>query len=145
MAYVIRFCDYIRSSRSQLTKGLPTVSEMQRASTLITRLVQAEVFHKEIQAMKDGKQIKLPFQNMNPFIDADDGVLRVGGRLRNADIPYQHRHQAFLPEKHPLTINLIRYLHHTNLHLGQRSLLGVVRQQGTSLERYCTTAFRVFA
>lgn len=47
MAYVIRFCDYIKGGRKQLTTGLPTVSEMHRASILITRMVQNETFHKE--------------------------------------------------------------------------------------------------
>ncbi|XP_062538586.1 uncharacterized protein LOC134206864 [Armigeres subalbatus] len=129
MAYVIRFCDHVKSGRKHLTKGLPTASEMQRASTLITRLVQFEVFHKEIQILKGMKEHRLEFQNLNPFIDAKDGVLRVGGRLRHATIPYEHRHQALLPEKHPITAALIRYFHRTNMHLGQRSLLGVVRQQ----------------
>lgn len=152
MAYVIRFCDYIRSGRQQLTKGLPTASEIKRASTLITRLVQAEVFFQELHAIRSGNDFKLPFQNMNPFIDPSDGVLRVGGRLRNAAIPYEHRHQAVLPDKHPLTINLIRHLHRTNFHLGQRSLLGVVRQQYwplkakniiRSIVHHCIPCFRM--
>ncbi|XP_058445830.1 uncharacterized protein LOC131426993 [Malaya genurostris] len=129
MAYVIRFCDYIKSGRRHIAKGLPTSTEMQRASILITRMVQGEMFHKELQMLRSDKECKLPFQNLSPFIDANDEVLRVGGRLRNAAIPYEHRHQAILPETHPLTTTLIRHLHRVNMHLGQRGLLGVVRQQ----------------
>ncbi|XP_062550918.1 uncharacterized protein LOC134215823 [Armigeres subalbatus] len=34
-----------------------------------------------------------------------------------------------LPERHPLTVTLIRHLHKRNHHLGQRGLLAVVRQR----------------
>ncbi|XP_058444882.1 uncharacterized protein LOC131426284 [Malaya genurostris] len=129
MAYVIRFCDYIRSYRTTLTKGLPTVSEIRRASTLIVRMVQNDDFHRELQMLKDDKEGKVSFQNLNPFIDPNDVILRVGGRLKHAVLPYEHKHQALLPETHPFTVTLIRHLHCTNMHLGQRSLLGVVRQQ----------------
>ncbi|XP_055543333.1 uncharacterized protein LOC129728886 [Wyeomyia smithii] len=129
MAYVVRFFDYIESGRKHLTKGLPTVSEINRAGILIVRLVQGEAFPNEIQLLKDERECKSTFQNLNPFIDANDGILRVGGRLKNAAVPYEHRHPALLPEKHPFTLVLIRHLHRSNMHLGQRNLLGVVRQQ----------------
>ncbi|XP_062540903.1 uncharacterized protein LOC134208950 [Armigeres subalbatus] len=131
MAYVVRFCDYVRSGRRKLTKGLLTTDELSRATTLIVRLVQAECFAKELkilQAEKPDPKL-LPFGNLQPFIDPNDGVLRVGGRLKNAQVPYEYKHQAMLPEKHPLTVTLIRHLHLNNLHIGQRSLLAIVRQR----------------
>ncbi|XP_055550504.1 uncharacterized protein LOC129733001 [Wyeomyia smithii] len=128
MAYVVRFYDYVRSGRKSLTKGLPTAFEITRATSLIIRMVQYEAFELEINTLKAGKEFKFPTRNSNPFIDGD-GILRVGGHLNNAAIPYQHKHQALLPEKHPLTITLIRYLHGMNLHIGQRGLLGIVRQE----------------
>ncbi|XP_058458365.1 uncharacterized protein LOC131434987 [Malaya genurostris] len=127
MAYVIRFCDYIRAGRKQLTKGLPNCDEMMRASKLIVRLVQKESFELELKAIKSNKEIPNTIRNLNPIIE--DGVMRVGGRLKHAAIPYEQKHQVLLPEKHPYTICLIRHLHRSNLHVGQRGLLALVRQQ----------------
>lgn len=103
---------------------------MLRSSTLIVKLVQAEGFAGELKLMRmKSSDSKLPFGNLHPFVDLNDGVLRVGGRLSNAQIPYDHKHPALLPEKHPLTVTLIRHLHQNNLHVGQRGLLAIVRQQ----------------
>ncbi|XP_062703775.1 uncharacterized protein LOC109410486 [Aedes albopictus] len=128
MAYVIRFTDYIRSGRQQLTKGLPTADEMRRALLLIVRLTQKECFGDEIRALKE-KDFKYPLKCLNPFIDENDDTLRVGGRIRHAQIPYGSKHQLLLPSRHPVTVAIVRHLHKTNMHVGQRALLAVVRQQ----------------
>ncbi|XP_058810926.1 uncharacterized protein LOC131675800 [Topomyia yanbarensis] len=130
MAYVVRFCDYIRSGRKKLTRGSLTTDEISRSFIVIVRLVQAEAFAAELKVLRIQKaESKVPFCSLRPFIDPHDGVLRVGGRLRHADVPYDYKHQALLPEKHPLTVTLIRYLHQSNLHIGQRGLLAIVRQR----------------
>ncbi|XP_062538696.1 uncharacterized protein LOC134206972 [Armigeres subalbatus] len=129
MAYVVRFCDYIKSGRKSLTKGLLTTAEVSRATTLIIRLVQKETFNKEICALQTDKEFKFSTRNLNPFIDEGDGIMRVGCRLKNAIIPYQQKHPALLPKKYPMTVALVRYLHRSNMHIGQRGLLAIVRQQ----------------
>ncbi|XP_058456734.1 uncharacterized protein LOC131434106 [Malaya genurostris] len=130
MAYVVRFCDFLRSGRKKLTKGLPTTDEISLSHALIMRLVQTEAFATELKLLRTkNPNLKVPFRSLHPFIDPNDAILRVGGRLRNAQVPYEYKHQALLPDRHPLTTTLIRYLHQTNLHPSQRSLLAIVRQR----------------
>ena len=40
-----------------------------------------------------------------------DGVLRVGGRLANAPIPYSAKHPAVLPSQHRVTELIIQHYH----------------------------------
>ncbi|GFY19696.1 integrase catalytic domain-containing protein [Trichonephila clavipes] len=61
-------------------------------------------------------------RNLNPFIDSD-GLLRVGGRLSNSDLPYVNKHPAILPGNHNLTVQIIVHFHRKNLHTGASSLL----------------------
>lgn len=129
MAYVVRFTDYVKSGRKQLAKGLPTADEMRRALLFIVRLVQKECFGDEIRTLKEEKDFRYPLKCLNPFIDETDDTLLVGGRIRHAQIPYGSKHQLMLPPKHPVTIVIIRHLHKTNMHIGQRALLAVVRLQ----------------
>ncbi|XP_062713625.1 uncharacterized protein LOC134290488 [Aedes albopictus] len=129
MAYVVRFTDYIRRHRKELTKGTITVDELKRANLLIIRLVQAEGFQHELQLLNLDQSSRHPLRCLSPFIDMNDGLLRVGGRNKHAIIPYDSKHQMLLPEKHPFTATLIRHLHKNNHHLGQRGLLAVVRQR----------------
>ncbi|GFT63917.1 uncharacterized protein TNCV_2314051 [Trichonephila clavipes] len=61
-------------------------------------------------------------KNLNPFIDSD-GLLRVGGRLSNSDLPYVNKNPAILPGNHNLTVQIIVHFHRKNLHTGASSLL----------------------
>ncbi|GFV96763.1 integrase catalytic domain-containing protein [Trichonephila clavipes] len=55
-----------------------------------------------------------------------DGLLRVGGRLSNSDLPYVNKHPAILPGNHNVTVQIIVHLHRKNLHTGASSLLHYV-------------------
>ncbi|XP_039435934.2 uncharacterized protein LOC120417801 [Culex pipiens pallens] len=108
----------------------PMFDKETRAATLvIVRLVQRETFQPEILALMDGAETKHRLCGLNAFLDSEDGILRVGGRIKRAVIPYDSRHQMLLPAKHPITEALVRELHLDNLHIGQKGLLAIVRQR----------------
>ncbi|GFW62964.1 integrase catalytic domain-containing protein [Trichonephila clavipes] len=68
------------------------------------------------------------------FLEKDsDGLLRVGGRLSNSDLPYVNKHPASLPGNHNLTVQIIAHFHRKNLHTGASSLLHYVREKFWSL------------
>ncbi|GFW15883.1 integrase catalytic domain-containing protein [Trichonephila clavipes] len=66
-------------------------------------------------------------KTLNPFIDSE-GILRVGGRLRNSDINYNQKFPILLPSKHKLTYLIVEYFHKKFLHSGPQSLLYQNRQ-----------------
>ncbi|GFY05475.1 integrase catalytic domain-containing protein [Trichonephila clavipes] len=66
-------------------------------------------------------------KTLNPFIDSE-GILRVGGRLRNSDINYNQKFPILLPSKHKLTYLIVEYFHKNFLHSGPQSLLYQIRQ-----------------
>ncbi|GFS98373.1 integrase catalytic domain-containing protein [Trichonephila clavipes] len=64
------------------------------------------------------------------FLEKDsDGLLRVGGRLSNSDLPYVNKYPANLPENPNLTVQIIAHFHRKNLHTGDSSLLHYVREK----------------
>ncbi|KXJ83155.1 hypothetical protein RP20_CCG008086 [Aedes albopictus] len=65
---------------------------------------------------------------MSPFFDPE-GVLRVGGRLNFALLPYQAKHPALLPTKHPFTRLIVEHFHRKLLHGGGRQLLTAIREE----------------
>jgi hypothetical protein len=84
-------------------------------------LIQHTEYKQEIENLlhdipvgKDGKVFGL-----HPFLDTN-GLLRVGGRLANADIPYSEQHQLIVPPKHHVTKLLIVYEHERLLHAGSQ-------------------------
>lgn len=105
--------------------GRLTIIEIRLATVMIFRRVQLESFCDEIRGQIGRNNIML---NLNPFIDKD-GLLRVGGRIGNADISYDKRHQIILPSNNHVTKSLILALHYENAHIGMNGLLAIVRQR----------------
>ena len=62
-----------------------------------------------------------------PFID-NAGLLRVGGRLKHADLYENKQHPILLPPKHPVTCLIIRAEYLRNLHAGPQAILYQLRQ-----------------
>lgn len=65
------------------------------------RSLQSVVFHGEITSITDNKPLAKGdrLRNLNSFID-NRGLLRVGGRLSEASIPYTEKHSIILPHDH---------------------------------------------
>lgn len=76
---------------------------------------------------------------LNPFIDSQDGLLRVGGRLTNTNFERDKIHPVILPKFHSVS-KLIAFDEHIRLvHCGPQQRLFSLR------ERYCTLVGRNLA
>lgn len=102
---------------AKANSGNLTTNELTAACEKIIRTLQNEHFKEEIVLL--GKSKKLPKSNkylsLSPFVDTN-GILRVGGRLKDADLPYEMKHQILLPNKNAITDLIIKECHETSLH-----------------------------
>ncbi|XP_058817398.1 uncharacterized protein LOC131680706 [Topomyia yanbarensis] len=126
-AYAIRFINNSRAKdKTQRVLGSLTVAELRQATQNIIAQTQKEGFSDELKLLRRGRaKMLLP---LAPFID-QHGMLRVGGRLRHARIPFGKKHQLLLPRSHHVTKILIMSLHKEHLHVGPQALLSIVRQR----------------
>lgn len=94
----------------------------------IVKIVQLEHFKPEITFIsKFGKVSgKSHIQSLTPFLD-ENNALRVGVRIKNANIPYDSKHQMLLPKDHHFTKLIFRHEHEKNLHIGPTLLVSKVR------------------
>uniref|UniRef100_A0A182K662 Integrase_H2C2 domain-containing protein n=1 Tax=Anopheles christyi TaxID=43041 RepID=A0A182K662_9DIPT len=94
------------------------------------RFAQQDSFSDDLLAMTSGKEIprnsKLKW--LSPFID-ELGILRVGGRLRNAQIAESTKHPILLFDKHPLAALLAVAYHQKYMHTGPEHLWSILRQR----------------
>ncbi|XP_039309123.1 uncharacterized protein LOC120358585 [Solenopsis invicta] len=65
---------------------------------------------------------------LNPFMD-DTGLLRVGGRLKNAPVSYSRKFPVVLATRDQLTDLIIRDNHLRSLHAGPEALLSIIKEQ----------------
>ncbi|XP_011883895.1 PREDICTED: uncharacterized protein LOC105571038 [Vollenhovia emeryi] len=133
-AYLYKFLFSCKSRKQSFgSPPLPSVALSSagcaRAKRFWVQYVQAELFFAEIQALRSGRSVapKSSTASLSPFLD-DNGVLRVGGRLRNAPLPYDVRHPVLLAP-HPVVRLIISHFHEKTLHGGTQLVLSALRKE----------------
>lgn len=123
--------------------------ELQQAITVIIRATQREAFREELRlqqrahADKEGdpreciSERKCELKNsalyrLDPFAD-DDGILRVGGRLRRSHLEFREKQPVLIPKGHHLSKLIVRHYHDQVHHQGRQITHGAIRQAGYCL------------
>ena len=91
-----------------------SAEEVSHSLCALIYYVQKVTFSDEISNLAKGVLVSKNLRRLDPFIDRT-GLIRVGGRLTNADIPYEHKHPVLLPSKHRLIDLLIDHHHHHSI------------------------------
>ncbi|XP_068203742.1 uncharacterized protein [Palaemon carinicauda] len=117
----------LKSILSGKRKGCVTTD----AERAIIMYVQREVFGDEVKALSREMSVgkSSPICKLDPFLDSEDGLLKVGGRIRRYDIPQSAKHPILLPKKHHVTTLLIRNEHELLAHSGRNHVLSNLRQK----------------
>ncbi|GFW03164.1 integrase catalytic domain-containing protein [Trichonephila clavipes] len=140
LSYIFRFNYNCRNKSEKV--GPLTVAEFKESEIKLIKHAQRSLF--------DKKEIPSCISNLFPFVDGE-GIVRVGGRLENAFVPYLHKHPAILPKGSKLSKLYFNSLHTRLFHVGPQELLNAVRQKfwplsGRSIARktvhQCVTCFK---
>ena len=130
VAWVLRFVS--NCAIPKMTRKVDTVlslEELNAAEAHIVKEVQQEAFQDELRTIRGGETV--PHTNklspLCPFLD-ETGTLRVGGRLKNINIPHHSKHQPILPKQHQVTRIIIDWFHRRNGHVGPDHVLSLIRE-----------------
>ena len=131
-----------KGTKGKLVKGDYTpvdVTDIQHAEKLILRVMQLQEFPEEAKSLskldkqrgRASSQMKRrsPIHRLDPYMGAD-GLIRVGGRVRRANIPQELAHPVILPKKGHVTMLIIRHHHERTLHSGRQTTLNEIRASG---------------
>ncbi len=127
-AWCLRFCHNVKEKKQRVVGNL-TVSELNQALTHLVKEAQSEYFAKELVAIRSGSDLPRgsSLKALTPIFV--EGVLRVGGRLEQARIPYNSKHQVIIPRQHPLADLLALDAHCKVNHAGQEHTIAVLRER----------------
>ena len=130
MSWVLRFVKALKKEKPEyIVGGTLTLVQLQRASEVITRLVQRQHFREEYMALKEGRQVKCSSSLATLSLILTDGIIRVGGRIHRAPITFEAAHPVILPKSSPVSVLIVRYYHHVLGHAGREHVLSVLRQR----------------
>ena len=127
VALCFRFCKILKDhTQSEAI----CVEDMNLAELAIVRLVQRETFKEEIELLERRKPLKKTSKlfNLDPFLQ--DGIIRVGGRIRHASVPFHEKHPVVLPKDHLVSVNVVRHYHERLAHQGKNMTINEVRSNG---------------
>ena len=126
-------CFRFISRLRKLPVSLPLIShtpkDLEKARIFWIKMTQAIYFNHELEVISSNSMLPSShaFSQLTAFID-EQGVIRVGGRLRNAHIDYEGKHPAILPRNSRLSDLIIDYSHKRTLHGGTQLTLAHIRQ-----------------
>nr|XP_022907217.1 uncharacterized protein LOC111418781 [Onthophagus taurus] len=126
-AYILRVIHHCRKRKRYLTLQLLPF-KTQKALYTIIHHVQLHHFSELFTAIRNNKLPDKCFRKLAPFLDRD-GLIRVGGRIKNAVIPFDHKHPVLLPKRPRVSELIVEDIHKQYLHPGQRTLQNLVMQQ----------------
>ena len=130
MAYVLRFVNNARPRRNvDKYTGPLTPSEIDAALATSVKIIQAQAYSVELDALRQNHPLpsNSSILSLRPFLD-DNGLLRVGGRLQNAPLPYSAKHQMLLPVQAHLVETYIRHIHSNLCHASAQLVIAEIRQ-----------------
>ncbi|XP_063979928.1 uncharacterized protein LOC135163953 [Diachasmimorpha longicaudata] len=126
-AYCYRFISRKKDRRWQ---GRVTLVELRETESRIIKLIQHQAFQEDIQSLQQTKAVRqrqsIRLKQLTPFLD-DQGILRVGGRLENAQISFNQQHPLILPHTGIIPELIISKSHLDNCHSGVQNTLYNIR------------------
>ena len=126
-------------SKVQLSQGRISVDEMQIAEQEILKYVQKQHFGVEMSsiaeegvaniknARKSSIKKSSSVYSLDPILI--NGLLRVGGRLKRAQLSLDAKHPIILPKNHHVVDLIVRHYHSVAGHSGQEYVLSLIRQR----------------
>jgi hypothetical protein len=129
VAALVKFVQYFRDGKKAPTPI--SVRDLKSAESKIMFFVQKRCFSAEFESLSKGESIpkSSSIWRLRPFLDPESGLLRVGSRLQEADVPYEYKFPIILPKKGHITHLLIHEAHISVGHMGTNSVLSYLRSK----------------
>ena len=126
-AWCRRYLHNLKAHHKQLdliTTSHLTAAELRQTEFFLFRQSQIQTFEHEVRQLQHRQPIssKTKLQSLNPFL-CQDGLLRVGGRLSQANLNMSQSHPVILCHKSHLVIQMFKYNHVALGHCGPTLLL----------------------
>ena len=112
-------------------KGTPiSLRERRVSENCLFKMIQQEAFQEDIRRLKAGLSLlkSSKIRRLDPFFD-NDGILRVGGRIKYSLIPFAAKHQIILPKNYHSVYLLIEFEHKMMLHGPKEQLMAQLRRR----------------
>ena len=110
----------------KLGRKLDVPSVMTKPENTLKTIIKNSQMESFPELFDSGAEYRGRLLPLSPF-QSEDGMIRVGGRLANSDLDYEHKYPILIPKDHPLTKLLISHYHDLHRHQGRCITLSAIR------------------
>lgn len=108
-----------------------SVADIAKAEHVIIKCVQHESYSEELKCIESNCDLPKTstLHKLRPIIDSE-GLLRIGGRIDQAQLERCEAHPIIIPSRHHIATLLVRYHHERVEHQGRHFTEGAIRASG---------------
>ncbi|CAG9090548.1 unnamed protein product [Plutella xylostella] len=130
IAWLTRYVTYLLNRKQTQSIKYLTINELKEAKNKCIKQAQKAEYSREISSLLSGDEIhsKSKILSLRPYLDSEN-ILRVGGRLKNADISSEIKHPIIIPNNSRLAELLIDHAHSATFHAGPKLTSAFIRQK----------------
>lgn len=128
VAYYQKFMLWFRNGKKDVDKKL-SIRDLQTAERSVIQYIQSNEFGYELSQLSKEEAVGKTSKLFKLCPLTRDGLLCVGGRLSNANLPAHAARPIILPDKHHVTRIIIREQHVCVGHMGIEATLANIRQK----------------
>lgn len=125
----VTYCRQFLNLKRNIQISLNT-EELERSLHKCIQITQRECFEEEIKDLKEKGTVKnrSVLKSLNPYLDQNH-ILRVGGRIRHANIDKDRKHPIILDNKSRLTKLIVADAHKATLHGSVQLMYNYIRSK----------------
>ena len=128
MFNVAVYCPRFRSNQ----RGIVTALERQKSEVLILQItINLKALPSFFSKLENNtaEKVKLDMAKFSPFVDSDNTIIRLRGRLSKATVVKDMEHPMLLPAKHPALVLMLKQTHEDKHHEGTEYVRNLVLQR----------------
>ena len=127
-AWILQFCHNLRKIDRQSTEVL-SVEELKQAELYWVKFAQQDRFGAEIESLSKNRPIARGSSIASPHPQLTDEVLRVGGHIDKAVLPWETKHPIVLDYLHDITCLIVIHYHRRLIHAGVEHVFDHIREK----------------
>ncbi|KAL6479012.1 hypothetical protein MHYP_G00124450 [Metynnis hypsauchen] len=117
-------------SKQENCKDFVAIEDRERVVKVVIKLIQQQAFSSEVNTLKRRGSLpnSSPLYSLDPILD--EGLLRVGGRLKHSSLTQELKLPIILPKDDHITRLILSHYHVKTCHLGRCQTLMELRANG---------------
>lgn len=129
VAWIFRFIQNARKPSEERSSNDLSFSEMSDAKVHLIRSIQKAEYRKEVGMLQKGTPVPKtsPLWKLSPML-GEDGLVKMKGRLQNAELEEGEKHPIIVPNGH-FALLLVRFKHSLLKHCGVEAMLTSLRNE----------------